>query len=104
MPFRSAITLMSVLGGIVAGITTIVNNVVPGAVIVLGLACIVANRKLPLTHTITGLVELRGSDGFRALKSAELLSVSWQPPTALCLLAFAGGAVVAMPSTKMFEA
>src|SRR6187401_504353 len=82
MSVRSPVTVMPVLGGVVAGTTVTASNVFAPGGRVEGLAEIVANSIVPppVTQTGPGEDELRGTGAVTASKSALLLSVSVQPP------------------------
>src|SRR5688572_25870942 len=102
---RLPLTVIPVLGGVVAGITVTVKwTFAPGETVV-GFAASAANSVVPPPLHVTGVVAaFRGAEGVLVEKSVELLSESWQPFCARILLELFGGAVVLVPSKKMFVA
>src|SRR5438105_12863045 len=78
MLVRSAVTVMPVLVGLVAGVTVTVRSVVSEGCGLEGLAEPVAARLPPALHGFVGDEVLRGT-GPPTVKSEELLSVSVQP-------------------------
>ena len=105
MSERFPVTVIPVLGGVVAGITVTRRSVLPPGTTAVGLALIAANSVVPPLPQVFGVVDaLRGADGTVEAKSFILLSVSWQPPSRRDWLLLTAGAEVTVVSTNAFVA